>query len=146
MLPSTKSTLTNATSAPQCSWKLSSARALLFHTHRETVSRVRLGGESEYTTSSPKALTCLSSDRTIRSRTTAPYSLIAGQQPLHADRQVTQQHQQPQHGHHRHLLHSCLLFSDNTRRLGGYLEQSHQSNQTLQHRVSFGPGLYGFHA
>jgi hypothetical protein len=52
-----------------------------------------------------------------------------------------------QHGHHRTLFHSCLLFPDSTRRFGGSLEQAqpHQSHQAA--RPSFAPahGVYGFH-
>jgi hypothetical protein len=54
-----------------------------------------------------------------------------------------------QHGQHRNLLHSCLLFTDSTRRYGGFLEQiQHQQHpQPSAAHPSFGQphGVSGFH-
>jgi hypothetical protein len=51
-----------------------------------------------------------------------------------------------QHGHHRNLLHSCLLFPDSTRRFGGFLEQIQHSQPTAA-QPSFvqAHGVYRFH-
>jgi hypothetical protein len=54
-----------------------------------------------------------------------------------------------QHGHHRNLLHSCLLFTDSTRRFGGFLDQAqhqqHPHSAAVQPSFTQAHGVYGPH-
>jgi hypothetical protein len=52
---------------------------------------------------------------------------------------ISNQNHHHQHGHHRNLLHSCLLFSDGTRRFGGFLDQVQHPSFAQAH------GVYGSH-
>ncbi|KAG9194108.1 hypothetical protein G6011_04143 [Alternaria panax] len=90
-----------------------------------------------------------------KGRVTAQLPETIHQHPLvkspavQTNQSATTQHQH-QHGHHRNLLHSCLLFTD-TRRFGGFLEQGQhqQSSQSTLVQPSFGHpvhGVYGYPA
>jgi hypothetical protein len=91
----------------------------------------------------------------LRVRATAQLPEVIHQHPpvkspaVQVNRFAATQHQH-QHGHHRNLLHSCLLFTD-TRRFGGFLEQGQhqQSSQSTLVQPSFGHpahGVYGYPA
>lgn len=88
-------------------------------------------------------------------RLTANFAQLGTQYPpvktiQHINQSSTNTNSYHHHGHHRNLLHSCLLFSDSTRRFSGFLDQvqhqQHHQQQAAQRPFGQPHGVYSYQA